>query len=216
MLKKIRMAVIAISFMNVVQAQTITTPTPSNTSSFNFFSKINFSLTTAPKVAMTDSASKKMNTVIPGIAATLGKALKTFMPLQFKYSFLLNSTVENVSNLLLYKTIDEWYGTRYRYGGTTRRGIDCSAFMQVLSNAFGFILPRTAREQFRTLEKIDKSQLKEGDLVFFNTRGGISHVGMFLQNNKFVHSSSSKGVMISDLCETYWSGKYRGAARIIN
>jgi hypothetical protein len=205
MLKKIMMAVFAFSFkLTVVQAQkTVTTPT--HTAAISL-----------PKVNFTDSISSKIKNIIPGITETIGNALQTFLPIQFKYSNLLNSTVQNVSNLTLYKTIDEWYGTRYRYGGTTHRGIDCSAFMQVLANAFGFIIPRTAREQYRTLCRITKTELKEGDLVFFNTRGGISHVGMYLQNNKFVHSSSSKGVMISDLDDTYWSSKYRAAARIAN
>ncbi|HMP93991.1 MAG TPA: NlpC/P60 family protein, partial [Phnomibacter sp.] len=139
---------------------------------------------------------------------TLGAALETFMPFQFKYAILLNESVEKVTNVVLYKTIDDWYGTRYRYGGTTSKGIDCSAFMQVLSNyAFGWMLPRTAREQYYAMEPIKKDELKEGDFVFFNTRGGISHVGMYLQNHKFVHSSSSDGVCIGDLNSKYWSAR---------
>eukprot|EP01035_Chromulina_nebulosa_P049107 gene49107-66676_t len=64
---------------------------------------------------------------------TLGVALETFLPFQFKYAILLNESVEKVTNIMLYKTIDDWYGTRYRYGGSTEKGIDCSAFMQVLA-----------------------------------------------------------------------------------
>jgi len=61
--------------------------------------------------------------------------------------------------------------------------------------------------------KIKKEQLQQGDLVFFNTKGGISHVGVYLQNNKFVHASTSGGVMISDLSESYWSKRFVCAAR---
>lgn len=142
--------------------------------------------------------------------------LESFIPLQFKYAIRLNATVEKVTNVLLYQTIDQWFGTRYRYGGTTRKGIDCSAFMQVLGHyAFGHLLPRTAHEQYAVMEEVDREDLREGDFVFFHTRHGrISHVGMYLQNNKFVHASTSKGVMISDLNDTYWSNRIIGYKRI--
>ena len=145
---------------------------------------------------------------------TLNVALETFMPFQFKYAILLNESVEKVTNIMLYQTIDNWYGTRYRYGGSTEKGIDCSAFMQVLAGyAFGWMLPRTAREQYAAMMKINLTDLKEGDFVFFNTRGGVSHVGMYLQNNKFVHSSSSQGVSIGDLEDPYWQRRFLGARR---
>ncbi|MGZ3839236.1 MAG: C40 family peptidase [Flavisolibacter sp.] len=134
--------------------------------------------------------------------------------LQFKYSLLLDTEVEMLKNISLLKLIDEWFGTKYRLGGTTKAGIDCSAFMQVLfSSLYGVSLPRTAREQFMASHKISRTDLKEGDLVFFNTTGGISHVGMYLQNNKFVHASSS-GVTISDLFDEYWVRRFVGARRM--
>ena len=119
-----------------------------------------------------------------------------------------------VNNLSLFQLLDEWFGTRYRLGGESKTGIDCSAFMQVMfAGLFGIALPRTAREQNRSTRKISRTELKEGDLVFFDTRGGISHVGMYLQNNKFVHSASSGGVMISDLYDDYWSRRFVSAGR---
>lgn len=135
--------------------------------------------------------------------------------LQLKYAPLLNTEPELLDNIPLLEHIDEWYGTRYRMGGTTKSGVDCSAFVQaVYLSAFGVAIPRTAAEQFRAAHIISATELKEGDLVFFNTIGGISHVGLYLRNNKFVHASSSDGVKVSDLYESYYLRRYIGAGRI--
>jgi lipoprotein Spr len=74
-------------------------------------------------------------------------------------------------------------------------------------------MPRTAREQYSACRKISRTEIKQGDLLFFNTRGGVSHVGIYLQNNKFVHAASSGGVMISDVYEDYWVKHFVGAGR---
>ncbi len=135
--------------------------------------------------------------------------------LQIKYAALLNIVPVLLSNSTLLRSIDYWYGTRYRYGGTGKRGIDCSAFtMKLFESAFETDLPRTARQQYYSSKRIPVSELTEGDLVFFNTRGGVSHVGVYLKNNKFVHSSVGRGVCISDLAETYYKSRYIGAGRI--
>jgi cell wall-associated NlpC family hydrolase len=134
--------------------------------------------------------------------------------LQLKYALLLNVEVEQASNLNLFKVLDEWMGTRYHLGGTTKDGIDCSALMQTLfSSLYGITLPRTAKEQYEFSHKISRTELKEGDLVFFNTIGGVSHVGMYLQNNKFIHASTG-GVTISDLYDQYWVKKFIGVGRV--
>ena len=105
-------------------------------------------------------------------------------------------------------------GTRYRLGGNSKDGIDCSALMQILfTSLYGINLPRTAREQYDFSRKISRTELKEGDLVFFNTIGGVSHVGMYLQNNKFIHASTG-GVTISDLYDEYWMKKFIGVGRV--
>jgi lipoprotein Spr len=136
-------------------------------------------------------------------------------PLQLKYALLLQTNVEEVKNTRMYKFIDDWYGARYRMGGTTRRGVDCSAFSQILfASVYSINLPRTARDQYRNTNRISRTELKEGDLLFFNTRGGVSHVGVYLQNNKFVHASTSNGVMISDMFESYWVRRLVGVGRI--
>ena len=134
--------------------------------------------------------------------------------LQLKYSVLLDVEVEHVESLNLFKIIDDWFGTRYKLGGATKEGIDCSALMQIFfTGLYGIALPRTAREQYDFSRRISRAELKEGDLVFFNTIGGVSHVGMYLQNNKFVHASKN-GVTISDLYEEYWLKHFVGAGRV--
>lgn len=135
--------------------------------------------------------------------------------LQAKYASMLEVIPTALSNLVLFESIDEWFGTRYRYGGTGKSGIDCSAFVRAaLRSAFGYELPRTAREQYRASRRISQTELREGDLVFFNTTGGVSHVGIYLRNNKFAHSSSSKGVTISDLYESYYMARFIGGGRV--
>ncbi len=135
--------------------------------------------------------------------------------IQFKFAQLLNRQVESLSNVRLFSFIDEWWHTRYRFGGTTKKGIDCSAFVGLLvGSVYGFNLPRTAREQFASSEKVSADQMSEGDLVFFNTHGGVSHVGFYLGNGFFVHSSVSSGVTINNLSESYYSAKFIGARRV--
>jgi lipoprotein Spr len=134
--------------------------------------------------------------------------------LQMKYAILMNTEVEAVQNIELFKKIDEWWGTKYCLGGTTSKCIDCSAFMQILfASVYGIGLPRTARDQYSFSSKISRTEMKEGDLVFFNTRGGVSHVGLYLQNNKFVHASTN-GVTISDLYDPYYIRRLVGVGRV--
>ncbi len=136
--------------------------------------------------------------------------------LQLKYAIMLDATVEKLLNVGLLKMIDEWWGTRYCMGGTSKECIDCSAFVQVImSGTYNVSVPRTAQEQYNTGNKIGMEELQEGDLVFFHTSGRtISHVGVYMLNNKFVHASTSGGVMFNDLNDNYWREKFRGATRV--
>jgi lipoprotein Spr len=161
-------------------------------------------------------SARKSSKTSASAAYTGSSVTESLTSIQFKYGIMMDVAVEQLTNVKLLETIDEWYGARYRYGGTTKSGIDCSAFAGTLMTAvFGSSLPRTAREQYAATQRIKKDELQEGDLVFFNTSGGISHVGVYLNNNKFVHASTSSGVMISDLNEQYYSRKYVGAGRIL-
>ena len=138
-------------------------------------------------------------------------------PLQFKYALMLDREVESLTSIALYESIEEWYGTRYLYGGAGKKGIDCSALTgKLYSDAYGITLPRTASLQHAACIKVPLSELREGDLVFFNTRGGISHVGVFLGNGWFVHSSVQQGVTISKLSCDYYKRRFITGGRILN
>ncbi|HTB52292.1 MAG TPA: NlpC/P60 family protein [Ferruginibacter sp.] len=137
--------------------------------------------------------------------------------LQFKYAILTDQDVELIKNIALYQFIDNWLGTPYMYGGCTKDGVDCSSFTaQLMQQIFNISIPRTAREQYQACIRIHKQNLKEGDLVFFNTMGrhSISHVGIYLGNHYFVHSSTSSGVMISNLDEDYFSTRFISGGRV--
>lgn len=135
---------------------------------------------------------------------------------QFKYAQLLDVPVEDVLNQKLYSFIEEWWGTPYRLGGKTRAGIDCSGFVNTLMNAvFQLGLSGNSTDLFTQVKRLPVRDLHEGDLVFFRIhKKRISHVGIYLENDKFVHASTSAGVMISDLKEPYWKRYFAGGGRL--
>ncbi len=128
-----------------------------------------------------------------------------------------NKTIDNILT-----EAQTYLGTPYRYGGMTRKGIDCSAFvLSVFGAAAGLTLPRVAASQSQEGEAIDKENLQKGDLIFFSHGKRISHVGIVESVTeegeiKFIHAATSKGVMISSLNDSYWGPKFRFAKRVIN
>ncbi len=112
----------------------------------------------------------------------------------------------------LYEQHQQWQGTPYRLGGQSRTGIDCSAFVQTtFMDQFGIALPRTTSQQLVVGEQISKADLQAGDLVFF--RNG-QHVGIYLEEDKFLHASTRIGVTISSMNNVYWSRKYWRSIRV--
>jgi len=116
----------------------------------------------------------------------------------------------------LTKNAMKFLGVRYSFGGTSAYGFDCSGYVQHVFGSMGLHLPRTADAQYYA-GKSFAGQPKAGDLVFFHTyEPGVSHVGISLGGDRFVHASSSHGVMISTLHDSYWGARYLGAKRVVN
>lgn len=137
--------------------------------------------------------------------------------LQLKYSIRMDIAVEAITNIPLLQKIDEWWGTPYSLGGSTKNGVDCSYFtFDVMKEVYKVNLKRTAAEQYEQSAKIEWNDLKEGDLIFFKAEGrrNISHVGIYLANNKFAHASTSQGVTISDLADPYWQRRLYSLGRV--
>lgn len=128
----------------------------------------------------------------------------------------LGLTNKEIKSSKLYTFINDWYGVPYKYGGCQKTGVDCSCFADNLyKDVYHRKLGRTAGEIYKECDKIKTDHIKEGDLVFFKINSSnISHVGVYLKNNKFVHASTSKGVMISDLTETYYKKYFYSAGRL--
>ena len=122
-------------------------------------------------------------------------------------------------NKKLYKELKRWLGTPYAYAGHTRgEGTDCSGMvMEVFQEVYGISLQRNSAKMLeQNCEPIDLDKLREGDLVFFVTSGDgrVSHVGIYLKDNKFVHASSSRGVVVDDLRHDYYATHFHAAARV--
>jgi cell wall-associated NlpC family hydrolase len=116
---------------------------------------------------------------------------------------------------LFVRVAKTFIGVPYKLGGSTLRGIDCSAFVKKIYEVFNIELPRTTREQFSIGKKVEKEKLEEGDLVFFERRGNSAHVGIYIGDNQFVHASSyNKEVKVDHLNTPYYSNRFLKGVRI--
>ncbi|WP_426475575.1 C40 family peptidase [Chryseobacterium balustinum] len=158
-----------------------------------------------------------INSFISEKAVALSNAKNSLKNSEIAKAIKHNKTIDNILS-----EASTYLGTPYRYGGMTRNGIDCSAFvLSVFGAAAGLTLPRVAASQSQEGEAIDKDNLQKGDLIFFSHGKRISHVGIVESVTeegevKFIHAATSKGVMISSLNDSYWGPKYRFAKRVIN
>lgn len=125
---------------------------------------------------------------------------------------LQNSTGE-VSDWMA--IVKPWLGTPYKYGKASKSGTDCSGYvMNIYKEKTGISLPHSSTQMFQMGKKIGRGDLKTGDLVFFGGGSGVDHVGVYLDDGNFTHASTSRGVMISPLTDSYWQPRYKGARRI--
>lgn len=129
---------------------------------------------------------------------------------------LLSNVTDKASDVVLGAL--NYIGVRYKYGGNTPdSGLDCSGFVRyVFQDTLNFMLPRRSEEMSQVGERIAKTDLKPGDLVFFNTmRRSFSHVGIYIGGDKFVHAPATGGkIRVETLSESYWSARYNGARRV--
>ncbi|MEN8302732.1 MAG: NlpC/P60 family protein [Campylobacterota bacterium] len=122
----------------------------------------------------------------------------------------------NWINRALNKEYAKWDGTPYKYGGTSKKGVDCSSLMQIIyRDAFGLKIPRTTASQSKIGYQVNKTTSREGDLVFFKTGWNTRHSGILLEKGRFIHSSTKYGVMISSLNNPYWKSKYWQTRRVL-
>ncbi len=122
---------------------------------------------------------------------------------------------EAATQTQLTTTAYKYIGIPYVYGGTTTKGLDCSGYTQLVFKQLGISINRTSSAQYNQGTAVSKSNLQIGDLVFFNTSGnGVSHVGIYVGNNKFAHAGTSTGVTTASLGTSYWAQRYVGAKRI--
>jgi LysM repeat protein len=172
---------------------------------------------------MTVNELKRVN----GLRSTrlkIGQQLALAEPFEERSPLLLpGDSNEDEVLAMAYSTSSEleqaafnFLSTPYRFGGNGRKGIDCSAFVQQVFREVDVKLPRSAREQFRVGDEIDRDQLQKGDLIFFRTYAKFpSHVGIYLGDGKMIHASSrSRRVVVTSIEHPYYKKRFIGAKRI--
>lgn len=120
----------------------------------------------------------------------------------------------NVKEILAYA--NTFTGVPYKFGGTTPAGFDCSGYIRHVFQKVGVQLPRQADEQYTVGKKVEKQNLQPGDLVFFETyEPGVSHSGIYIGDGQFISATSSSGVAVADIDDSYWGPRYVGAKRVL-
>lgn len=165
-------------------------------------------VTTTPVKKKTQSTTSRKTTSSRTTSSRTATSTKT--------SRSTSSTVTSSKASAVISTAKSMLGVPYVWGGESATGVDCSGFIQYVLGKNGISMPRTAAEQFGVGTSISRSNLRAGDLVFFETyKAGASHVGIYLGNGSFIHASSTKGeVTISNLGTSYYANHYIGARRV--
>jgi cell wall-associated NlpC family hydrolase len=172
---------------------------------------------TSPQLDYTGSKSVDVQALSPDVAEWTSRLLVTprvhhHIGIERFAGGILARTSKIAAQLT--RSALRFLGVPYVFGGTTASGFDCSGFVQHVFAMLGIGLPRTADAQY-DVGRPAVGGPRPGDLVFFDTYGGVSHVGIYLGHGKFVHASSSRGVTVSRLSESYWASRYVGAKRLI-
>ena len=125
-------------------------------------------------------------------------------------------TNKEIKENKLYSFISDWYGAPYKYGGCEKSGVDCSCFtVNLFDKVYGKKIPRTAVDIYKECDKINIEKAKEGDHIFFKINSNsITHVGVYLHDKKFVHASTTKGVLVNSLTETYYQKYFYSAGKL--
>jgi hypothetical protein len=133
-----------------------------------------------------------------------------------KYSGILGVNLTGLEDKKFIEGVAGWIGTPYVYGGETKKGTDCSGFVKTLyKDVYNLNLYRTASDLVKNCDSVNKKELKTGDLIFFKINSDkISHVGIYINDGKFIHASSAKGVIVSDLNEKYYKKYFSSAGRL--
>ena len=124
---------------------------------------------------------------------------------------------DNTTTTLLYKEYEKYSHTRYQYGGQSTNGIDCSALVQAIyKESFHKKIPRTTKDQAKIGYSVDKKDAKPGDIILFKTGYNVRHSGIIIEKGKFLHSSTKKGVIITDIEKPYYKQRYWQIRRVLN
>ena len=160
--------------------------------------------------AITSTLKQKKGKAVATQGLTFKKKAKTYKGLDIGGQ----SVSGNVKEILTYA--NTFTGVPYKFGGTTPAGFDCSGYIRYVFQKIGYDLPRQADEQYTVGKKVEKSNLQPGDLVFFETyEPGISHSGIYIGDGQFISATSSSGVAIADIDDSYWGPRYVGAKRVL-
>ena len=158
------------------------------------------------------------------VLTSCGSKKRVALPADFKgpkeLSRLYGVRITPDDNIFLYNEGAKWLGTPHRMGGSTKRGVDCSGFVAIVfREVYGKQLARSSADMLKyNCKKVSRGKLQEGDLVFFKTGGGKkktpNHVGIYLKNGKFIHTSTSRGVMVSSWSEPYYTRSWIPGGRV--